>query len=253
MRQSDLSGTGFTNREIRRRRKDGSPIDLSVSTAPITDNAGKVDGIMSIYVDITERKRLEHEWRESEAKFRGLVEQSPMPTQIISVEGRILRANKAWERLFGLTIKTGSGFQHICRPPVRPSGESCLICFGLATERQSKFRRSQSFHTRENRSNETLWIRASAYPVRDEHGAVREVVLVQEDVTARRRAEQELSHTAHRFRIALKNSSISVFEQDRDLNYTWAHNEHPQFSPVVLVGRKDEQINQVRGGMRSPR
>lgn len=46
-----------------------------------------------------------------------------------------------------------------------------------------------------------------------------------------------------RFKLALRNSDISVFEQDRDLRYTWAHNDHPLFQPEVLVGKTDREAN----------
>ncbi|MFL6449765.1 MAG: sensor histidine kinase [Bryobacteraceae bacterium] len=59
MRAQDLAGQGFTGREIRRKRKDGTWLDLSVSTAPLHDKAGAVTGILSIYVDITSRKQAE--------------------------------------------------------------------------------------------------------------------------------------------------------------------------------------------------
>src|SRR5690349_19040838 len=41
MRLRDLEGEGFIGRHISRRRKDGSRIDLSVSTAPIRDDEGR--------------------------------------------------------------------------------------------------------------------------------------------------------------------------------------------------------------------
>src|SRR4051812_24668187 len=61
MRAQDLAGQGFTGREIRRKRKDGTWLDLSVSTAPLHDKTGAVSGILSIYVDITARKQAETE------------------------------------------------------------------------------------------------------------------------------------------------------------------------------------------------
>src|SRR3982751_2490769 len=61
MRAQDLTGQGFTGREIRRKRKDGTWLDLSVSTAALHDKTGAVSGILSIYVDITSRKQAETE------------------------------------------------------------------------------------------------------------------------------------------------------------------------------------------------
>ncbi|MFB6375887.1 MAG: PAS domain S-box protein, partial [Bradymonadaceae bacterium] len=47
--------------EIKRQRKDGSLVDVSLSAAPIRDNQGKIVGIMGVLVDITERKRRERD------------------------------------------------------------------------------------------------------------------------------------------------------------------------------------------------
>jgi PAS domain S-box-containing protein len=83
MRERDLSGENFTAREVRRRRKDGTPVDLSVSTAPMYDSHGQITGIMSVYVDVTEQKRIAEEQqralellRRNEAQLTLLVEAS---------------------------------------------------------------------------------------------------------------------------------------------------------------------------------
>ncbi|HYO80492.1 MAG TPA: PAS domain S-box protein, partial [Bryobacteraceae bacterium] len=242
MRARDLSGQGFTDREIRRRRKDGSPVDLRVSTAPLTNETGHVVGIMSVYADVTERKRLEHELVESEAKFRALVEQSPMPTQVISMDGGIVRGNRAWERLFGVTVEQITDFNAFSDPQLAQRGILPYLLRARGGE-AVELPELPFVPDRGERQGEVLWVRSAAYPVRDEAGAVREIVLVQEDVTERRRAKEELRHTAQRFSMALKNSPVSVFEQDKELRYTWAHNEHPLFRPEVLVGKADWELN----------
>jgi two-component system cell cycle sensor histidine kinase/response regulator CckA len=66
MRAFDLKGMGFTGLHVRRRRKDGSPVDLSVSTAPLRDAAGAISGIMTVCMDITEQKRLEDQLRQAQ-------------------------------------------------------------------------------------------------------------------------------------------------------------------------------------------
>ena len=52
-------GESVADVEVKRHRKDGSPVDLSISTAALRDATGKVTGIMSVNIDITERKRAE--------------------------------------------------------------------------------------------------------------------------------------------------------------------------------------------------
>ncbi len=54
-----LRGDATTNEEVRRKRKDGTWVDIQLSTAPIFDAEGKVVGVLGVMDDITERKRTE--------------------------------------------------------------------------------------------------------------------------------------------------------------------------------------------------
>src|ERR1700722_13759031 len=53
-----------------RLRKDGTRIEISLSISPVRDALGKIIGASKIARDITERKRIERELRESEQRFR---------------------------------------------------------------------------------------------------------------------------------------------------------------------------------------
>lgn len=46
----------------------------------------------------------------------------------------------------------------------------------------------------------------------------------------------------HLFRVALRNSSTVLFNQDRDLKYTWIFNPHPGFSPEAVLGKMDSEL-----------
>ncbi len=74
LRERVLRGEGFSDVQARRRKKDGSPIDISISTAPLRDAQGRIIGIISVNVDITERKRAEEALREKEAQLRFALE-----------------------------------------------------------------------------------------------------------------------------------------------------------------------------------
>ncbi|HEX6536843.1 MAG TPA: PAS domain S-box protein [Gemmatimonadaceae bacterium] len=52
--------------ETRRRRKDGSLVDVYISAAPLTNGAGEVDGGVALFLDVTERRRLEEQLRQSQ-------------------------------------------------------------------------------------------------------------------------------------------------------------------------------------------
>jgi PAS domain S-box-containing protein len=59
LRRRALLGEVFTEPELHRRRVDGSPIVVSVSTSPLRRPDGTIYGIMSILMDVTERKAAE--------------------------------------------------------------------------------------------------------------------------------------------------------------------------------------------------
>jgi two-component system cell cycle sensor histidine kinase/response regulator CckA len=66
LRRRALLGEVFTEPELHRRRADGSPIVVSVSTSPLRRPDGTIYGIMSILTDITYVRRMEEQLRQSQ-------------------------------------------------------------------------------------------------------------------------------------------------------------------------------------------
>lgn len=69
LRARVAAGESFTGLELERRRKDGSTVPISLSTAPILGEAGQVVGIMAAVEDITERRRATAEREELEGQL----------------------------------------------------------------------------------------------------------------------------------------------------------------------------------------
>lgn len=55
-------------------------------------------------------------------------------------------------------------------------------------------------------------------------------------------ANRALVESEERFRVALKNTPIVVFNQDRDLRYTWIYNAPPGITPDKILGKRDEDL-----------
>ncbi|HEX2207479.1 MAG TPA: ATP-binding protein [Longimicrobium sp.] len=72
LRERALAGERLIGVEVRRVRRDGSAIDVSFSTAPLTNPAGEVYGSIIILDDITERRRAEERLRFLETAGRVL-------------------------------------------------------------------------------------------------------------------------------------------------------------------------------------
>jgi PAS domain S-box-containing protein len=75
--QIELKGEIVSPLDLRRLRKDGSLIDVSLWTAPLRDNKGEVVGILGVYADITARKRAERALQEAEAELRRVLAAVP--------------------------------------------------------------------------------------------------------------------------------------------------------------------------------
>ncbi|QXE24141.1 multi-sensor hybrid histidine kinase [Richelia sinica FACHB-800] len=58
----------------------------------------------------------------------------------------------------------------------------------------------------------------------------------------RQRIEEALRHSEERFRVALQNSPIFVYNQDRELRYTWVYNPFLGFAVEEMLGKRDEDL-----------
>jgi transcriptional regulator with PAS, ATPase and Fis domain len=61
------------------------------------------------------------------------------------------------------------------------------------------------------------------------------------DITQRKLAEEEIRRNEERFRVSLKDSPITVFNQDQELRYTWLYNPRLHWQESI-VGKTDEEI-----------
>jgi PAS domain S-box-containing protein len=91
--------------ETSRLRKDGNIIHVSITLSPVFDSYGKLTAISFISRDITDRKRVEEKLRESEEKYRNIVETANEGIFIIDAETIITYANTKMADMLGYTLE----------------------------------------------------------------------------------------------------------------------------------------------------
>jgi PAS domain S-box-containing protein len=102
-----------TEVEYRIVRGDGAMRWILDRNYPIRDKHGKVYRIVSIAEDITERKRAEEALRESEERFRGIIENAPFGYYRVGKDGLWQFVNPVWERMHGFSLEevVGKSFE----------------------------------------------------------------------------------------------------------------------------------------------
>ena len=86
------------------------------------------------------------------------------------------------------------------------------------------------------------WYANILSPLGDAQGAVIGVLVVVHDVSDRKRAEELFRANTERFRVALAAAPVVVFNQDRELRYTWVGNPALGMKAADAIGRTDEEL-----------
>ena len=80
---------------------DGREFWANTIKVPLHDSAGSVIGLVGVARDVTSSRQMEQSLRESEERFRSLFEDAIEGIIQSSPDGRILRANRSYARIFG--------------------------------------------------------------------------------------------------------------------------------------------------------
>ncbi len=166
-----------------------------VSIAPVFDDAGRCTHLVGSVHDITERQRAEEARRESEQKYRELVEYANSIILRWTRDGRIAFLNEFGQRFFGYTADEICG-RHVLGtivPETESSGRDLPSLMDRICADPAAY--EQSVNENMRRTGERVWIAWTNRVVRDQQGNVAEILSVGEDITARKNAEDELRAT----------------------------------------------------------
>jgi len=181
------------------------------------DDGGNAVEFQSVGRDVTERRRAEDALRDSEERFRGIFENAMIGFYRTTPEGRILMANSALVGMLGYTSPHELSKRNLEDEGYEP--EYCRQKFKKQIEETGQVLGLESVWTRKDGT--PLYVRESARVFRDPDGAVLYYEGTVEDITERRKAEEELRRSEERFGALVANTSdlISVVNTDGTIQY----------------------------------
>ena len=215
-----------------RHRPDG--MILERTAYPVLDEEGRVTGATILGLDITQQKRAEEALRESEERYRILVETARDVIFSLSVEGVITSLNRAFEVLTGWPCSQWIG-RHF-REIVYPDDLS------IAEESFQRVLKGESSPPVDIR----VRLKSGGYAVCEftgnpvvKDGRIVGTLGVARDVTQRREMEEALRESEERYRTLVESSLTGIFIH-QDGKYVFVNERFAQmhgYEPEELIGR----------------
>jgi two-component system sensor histidine kinase/response regulator len=201
-----FAGASTVGFEIRHRCKSGAYRWLLW-------NASAAEGgfVYCTAVDVTERKQMEDSVREAEELLSLAFEHSPHGMTLHSPDRRVVRVNRAFADMLGYTVQeildgeqTAQDRTHPDDVAADPSHLQPLI--------DGETDRGQWEKRFIHADGHTVWARVSVSALRYSDGAPRLMIAQVEDISARRRIEQELRASEQRLALAQRAAGVGTWD-----------------------------------------
>ncbi|MCK4381651.1 MAG: PAS domain S-box protein, partial [Candidatus Lokiarchaeota archaeon] len=203
---------------------------------PVKSN-GKVEQVLTIMRDITEQKKAEEKLKDSEEKYRYLIENSIEGVWVIDSEAKTILVNPSMAHILGYTMEEMIG----------------KSLFSFTDKEQEKITRNHLEKRKKGISEERdayllhkdgnkVYLRIRATPIFDNEGIYKGTYAFLADITQRKLAEQKLKESEERFRTLFEIAPASISVLDLDGNIILSNqkfcNLHGVKNSELLEGRK---------------
>jgi PAS domain S-box-containing protein len=208
---------------------------FDLTTSPLRDSSGALKGSVIVLRDITERQRAEEALPASEAQFRRFIENLPLGVYRSTPDGRVLMANPALLRMLGYDSWQELAFRNLEGEGFEAGHPRSAFCEQI--EREGEARGLEAAWKR--RDGSVIFVRESARAFRADDGRVLYYDGIVEDVTERRRLEEQLRQAQKMEAVGRLASGVA-----HDFNNLL----------TIIIGYSDLLLERVsaRDGMRPP-
>ena len=235
-----LAGEKETCYDLEIIAKDGRRITVAVNTRPVLQN-GITVGIQGIARDVTERKRAEDALRESEAHLQAILDNCPAMIFQKDIEGRYLQVNREFERTFNLPAE-----QVLGRTDDELFSPELAAAFRGTDGRVLDAGRALAFEETAVYADGPHAYIVQKFPFQDSAGNVYAVGGISTDITALKRAEDDLrkqkeilekifDHIPVMIRFRDADGRVRLVNQEWQKTFGWTLEEMQQRDSDILT------------------
>ncbi len=186
--------------------KDGSPVWVNLTVSLVHNTAGEPEYFVSVFEDITERKRTEVALRESEQRFRTLFNQAGVGMSQANMDGRWLLVNQKFCDIVGYTYDEVLNLTwQLLTHPDDLEADLENVRRAVADEIQSYCMEKRYIH----KNGSSVWVNLTVSLARESSGEPKYLIGASEDITERKRVEEELAQQAKE--LARSNAELQQF------------------------------------------
>jgi len=220
--------------EVHLRRKAGLSRFVYLVSLALHNKPGHITHWRTALLDITERKRAEEELRESEARHRAVLDNSPGMVFLKDPEGRYLHVNRQFERAFHITREQVVGkTDEAIFPPEQAAAfranDHMVFQAGVPLEFEEVAVHDDGPHTSI----------VSKFPLYGGDGKPYALCGITTDITERKRVEKELGQSEERYRSIFENAVEGIFQTTLDGKYVAVN---PALARMYGYDSPDEMI-----------
>ena len=215
------------------------------------DAQGKPATMRGVIRDITERKQVDLQLRESEARYRETFEQAAVGIVHTSFDGKFLRCNARFAEIIGYPLEEicGMTFQQIT------VAEDLAGSLGSLKEIPSTKTGGAIWEKRYiRRDGSLIWVKITVSTQRDAAGQALHYISVVEDIDARKiaedrlaKAQEALEASENRYRTAFQTSldgiTISHLSDGKYIDVNKAFLDIVGYEPEEVIGRTSHEVN----------
>jgi two-component system sporulation sensor kinase A len=211
-------GKKISGYETVRERKDGTLVQVILTASPIRDTEGNIFGTAVIARDITDRKKAEEALRESEAKYRILVENTNDIISTYDINMKKIFVSPSIEIHLGYTqyeYLQADTFDFI-----HPDDVKTIV----------DLRKSITIHKKnvqievrlKHKNGSWVYLESRCVPILSENSEIESYLIVSRNITERKQSEKALRKSEEQYRFIAENTAdfISVIDKKGDVSYS---------------------------------